>query len=295
MAWLAGYPLSQTVLTSLHLHKLLIHEKKPLAAIQIQRIHSTPPQPDNPLVTKILRACLLAVVKCCGSGIETVLAGHFYEEEDFATQTFNIDLLSGVEFSQIIELLGEAQNMVSGLLSAEPTETLDSRLSFMRAIVHAFSTVDSGLYMSVDSAPQVENAWNSVAALLPQLSATHNDPDMVTTCTRAFTHRVQKYLASNTPPRPMVQLSWTNAMDQLRVICAEVAEVVHSFYRLWPSPSPNAIEVSRTLRSSIPCSRFSYLSGHSPPANHHRIRTHGLWSNKCCSITTAHWRLHTPV
>lgn len=247
MAWLAGYPLSQTVLTSLHLHKLLLNEKKPLAAIQVQTIHSTPTQPDNPLVTKILRACLLAVVKCCGSGIETVLAGHFYEEEDFATQTFNIDLLSGVDFSQVMELLGDAQSMVSELLSAESTETLDNRLSFIRAMVHAFSTVDSGLYMSVDSAPQVENAWNSVAALLPQLSATHNDPDMVTMCTRAFTHRVQKYLASNTPPRPMVQLSWTNAMEQLKVMCAEVSEAVHSFYRLLPSPSPYAIEVRRTF------------------------------------------------
>lgn len=108
MAWHHGYPLSQTLFTSVYIDRLLWPEPRTLADAQFsrnKRITLTPWQ-------KVLRTYCLALIKCCHFAIIRVTSRDYYEEEDFNTHTFNRDLLTRVPEQSIIDLLEDAMDEV---------------------------------------------------------------------------------------------------------------------------------------------------------------------------------------
>lgn len=86
MAWHTGYPLSQTLFTSIHLDRLLWPEPKVLEKAQFFRGKIAEPPG---LLHEVLRAYCLAVIKCCDYVIAKVTARDYFEEEDFSTHTYN--------------------------------------------------------------------------------------------------------------------------------------------------------------------------------------------------------------
>jgi N-alpha-acetyltransferase 35, NatC auxiliary subunit len=104
MAWHHGYPLAQTLFTSIYIDKLLWPDPKSLDDAQFYR--GAKPAP-NPLLD-VLRAYCVSLVKYCDFVIEKVASRDFYEEEDFSTHTYNRQLLTQTSEDQILAVLDDA-------------------------------------------------------------------------------------------------------------------------------------------------------------------------------------------
>jgi N-alpha-acetyltransferase 35, NatC auxiliary subunit len=105
MAWHHGYPLSQTIFTSLYVDRMLWPEPATLEMAQFYR--GVRPSGLHPFL-EILRAYCLGLVRCCDYCIEKVASRDYFEEEDFSTNTFNRNLLSQVPEVQIRELIDKS-------------------------------------------------------------------------------------------------------------------------------------------------------------------------------------------
>ena len=76
MAWHMGYPLSQTLFTSLYIERLLWPEPKNLDEARFDRGGST--MPDT-VLHQVLRPFCLGLIKTCDFVYKTVAAEHYYE------------------------------------------------------------------------------------------------------------------------------------------------------------------------------------------------------------------------
>jgi hypothetical protein len=88
MAWHTGYPLSQTLFTSVYIDKLLWPEPKTVEEAQFYRGNLGDGKRPDALL-EVLRAYCLAVLKCCDFVIAKITGRDYFEEEDFCTHTYN--------------------------------------------------------------------------------------------------------------------------------------------------------------------------------------------------------------
>ena len=77
VAWHMGYPLSQTLFTSLHINALLWPEPKTLADCRFTEDPSI--SAGNPLLHLVFRSYCLALIKACDLVRDAVTGQHFYE------------------------------------------------------------------------------------------------------------------------------------------------------------------------------------------------------------------------
>ena len=111
MAWHTGYPLSQTLFTSVYIDRLLWPEAKTLEQAQFYRgeiPHERIPGP----VLQALRAYCLAVIKGCDFIIARVTSRDYFEEEDFCTQTYNRVLFVNVPLDVFLRELDAAMEVI---------------------------------------------------------------------------------------------------------------------------------------------------------------------------------------
>jgi len=88
MAWHTGYPLSQTLFTSVYIDRLLWPESKSIPEAQFYR-GDIPDEKRPDTLLDVLRAYCLALIKCCDYVIAKITARDYFEEEDFCTNTYN--------------------------------------------------------------------------------------------------------------------------------------------------------------------------------------------------------------
>lgn len=105
MTWHSGYPLSQSLFSCHYIDTLLWPDPKSLTDCHFYR--GEPPAGDRPILN-VLRTYCIGLIKCCGITVKIVLNSHFFEEEDFSTQTFNRELLDRIPTSEVEALLREA-------------------------------------------------------------------------------------------------------------------------------------------------------------------------------------------
>lgn len=77
VSWHEGYPLSQTLFTSIYLDKMLWPEPKQLHEAHFLR--PTDPGSSPSLTQDLLRAYCLGLVKCCDLVLSMVTSQHYYE------------------------------------------------------------------------------------------------------------------------------------------------------------------------------------------------------------------------
>jgi hypothetical protein len=77
MAWHMGYPLSQTIFTSLYIDRLLMPTPTSLEQTYFDKSDSGPQKES--LVLQILRAYCLGLIKTCWFVNNRVRSEHFYE------------------------------------------------------------------------------------------------------------------------------------------------------------------------------------------------------------------------
>lgn len=111
MAWHSGYPLSQTLFTSVYIDKLLWPETKILEQAQFYRSDVSDNERPGPLL-QVLRAYCLALIKGCDFVIGKVTGRDYYEEEDFCTQTYNRVLFVSVPLDVFLRELDIALDTI---------------------------------------------------------------------------------------------------------------------------------------------------------------------------------------
>ncbi|KAH6868851.1 Mak10 subunit, NatC N-terminal acetyltransferase-domain-containing protein [Alternaria rosae] len=215
MAWHTGYPLSQTLFTSLYIDKLLWPETKILEHAQFYRgeiLHERRPGP----LLEVLRAYCLALIKGCDFVIAKITGRDYFEEEDFCTHTYNRVLFVSVpmdvflrELDAAMETIEDPDFEINDALRKAISSRLELRKDFLRAL---------DLDLPLD---QISYSWPPILQGIDSLKNTHQ---LGKTVPGAFSPKMQRRLASTVPPRPVVELDFKDALEKLHQIATDCAE-----------------------------------------------------------------------
>lgn len=209
MAWLEGYPLSQTVFTSLHLDRLLSPDNRyPYTLHYGERADLST---DGTCLTHVVvKAYCAALAKCCAQVLITVQGQNFYDEEDFVTHLFGQELLPRLGEEDVKAQLDDAIRWtVSSGLSQDIKAALEARLQARK------------LYML--SAFGEMNLWPNLIGYVEH-HLTEESHLLAERLPEAFTDKVQRHLATSTPPRPMLQLTWPESQKKWIKLFSDIDE-----------------------------------------------------------------------
>ena len=208
--WHNGYPLSQTIFTSLHIDRLLDPKqpRKPSLYHPSGDLRSSDQLNEEQFLgQQLLTAYCIAVVKCVSFTIELVQSQNFYEEEDLVTHAFGRDLIAGVTSYGAHGMLEEASKQLASTrsISDEVKSALNARLAFRIDLLQALTESDVSWQPLLDSLKRIDET-HKIAVPVPD----------------SFSEKVQRQLATSTPPRPMLSTSWDTAYKQWTTICEDV-------------------------------------------------------------------------
>lgn len=228
-----GYPLSQTLFTSLYIDRLLWPEPKSLEEAQVWREPGS--HPGGPLLHRVLRAYCLGTIKSCDLVRTLICSQHFYEvceekgippwqvidtsyqEEDFSTQLYNRQLLHDVDVDEIQLVLDDARALLEdSRLEAIVLAALVQRLTFRKELLSAYQADLTGLLRRDLSA---HNACLSLVRVMEQSHVLAVLPD------GAFSLKIQRSLASSVPPRPMVNIAYAKTLEFLTKLFQDVMDL----------------------------------------------------------------------
>ncbi|KAK2000226.1 Mak10 subunit [Colletotrichum falcatum] len=218
MSWHVGYPLSQTLFTSVYVESILM--PKPATIDDAHFIRDANGTPPSPMHT-VLRAYCLGLLKTCGNVNERIKNEHFYEEEDFVTNTYNRVLLDDFSVESVREILKEASfvlRQLSDSVSQDIIDALHTRLLFRYTLLAA---IDYTQYRT--DPDRIRSPWKEANDMLPRIKTTHALGNPVS---EAFSAKLQRKLASTMPPRPIVEISFDDAFGHLTKIIGDGLEVV---------------------------------------------------------------------
>ena len=191
ITWHDGYPLSQTIFTSLHIDHLLSPSQD---AYDTFFEKSTAPAHfslEQALAYDVLRAYLTGLIVCCNHALQLIQSQNFYEEEDFVTHLFGRELLPKVDSGLVSNMLDDAIGLLEERQTNHVGSALQARLKFRRNLLNSLANM--------------ENYWEDMIAELARIKSSH---EHATPIPEAFSEKVQRQLATSTPPRPMLQVSW---------------------------------------------------------------------------------------
>lgn len=204
ISWHDGYPLSQTVFTSLHIDRLLSpdQENRDPTFYRLARPPSSLSETQS-LGHQILRAYCIGLVKCCNLALLLIQSQNYYEEEDFVTHLFGRELLPQVKADQASWILEEAQKRLGEAngISQDVRDALDDRLQFRSKYLNTL-VEDGSTY------------WEDMKSSIESIKNSHN---LATPVPDAFSEKVQRQLATSTPPRPMLQVGLHHERQQLKI------------------------------------------------------------------------------
>ncbi|KAL9047417.1 MAG: hypothetical protein Q9214_000008 [Letrouitia sp. 1 TL-2023] len=217
MAWHMGYPLLQSLFTSLHIDQLLWPVPKTLEDSLSDR--SKKVRTETQPLSSVLRAYTIALIKTCGYVHSKIISEHYYEEEDFVSLLYNRDLLSAIDYLDAVKCLEKAiEDLSCKSIACEDNvkDALQVRLQLRKHLL---------LAVECDSRPTDRNAiqhWARCLESLPSVLQSHGEGVPKPT---AFSAKIQRRLASSVPPRPIVDISFEDAHVHLRQICRNGSEV----------------------------------------------------------------------
>lgn len=217
VAWHLGYPLSQTLFTSVYLEAIMMPRPE-----RIQDAHFTRDPDDfvhkDPML-QVLRAYCLGLLKASWYVNERIKFEHYYEEEDFVTNTYHRSLSDKIDREEVRDVLQEARQLVKGLKHnlGPIAQALDFRLELRYAFLRAIELSE------LRSHPEsLKTPWIQMKAILEPINESH---PLSTPVPEAFSVKLQRRLASTMPPRPIVQLNFEDAYLHLKRLFVDGIEV----------------------------------------------------------------------
>lgn len=211
IAWHDCYPLSQTIFTSLHVFRLLDPRQPTPPSFDYPGAENDDWAYHNPeqiFAQGLLTAYCFAVIKCCAASIELVQSQNYYEEEDLVTHTFGRDLLPGVSYEDVLGMLDDVSRKASNstVFSEAMREAFSHRLKFRLDFLHGLKGGDV-----------------HYADLTALVTGIRNSHSLATPVPEGFSQKVQRQLATSTPPRPMLHTTLDEACEKWSQMCADIA------------------------------------------------------------------------
>ncbi|KAH8906567.1 Mak10-domain-containing protein [Coniochaeta sp. PMI_546] len=225
MAWHLGYPLSQTLFTNVYIEALLMPFPQTIRDAHFIRNGEGAVDYDgmnkNP-VASILRAYCLGLLKSCHFVNERIKSEHYYEEEDFVTNTYHRSLLDHIDLEDIRNALSNASLLTykrRDLIPQDIAEALGYRLELREGFLRAIE-----LAAKHDQPPaSLQAPWDHMTMLWEAINKSHS---LGVPVPEAFSTKIQRKLASTMPPRPIVQLSFAEANSHFKRLILDGKEVV---------------------------------------------------------------------
>ncbi|RWA09933.1 hypothetical protein EKO27_g5156 [Xylaria grammica] len=218
MAWHLGYPLSQTLLTSVYIDALM--KPCPPGTDDITGIPAD--LSAEPISRFILRAYCCGLLKACFFINECMKEELYYEEEDFVTNTYDRNFLAHTPLVAVKDLLQAALTRLRAPREGFPQEicaALESRLELRIAFLDA--TDLSAIRNDTSELPKLP--WTRMRRLMDAIEDQHALGKPVP---EAFSTKLQRRLASTMPPRPMVSLSFDECITQFKRFSQDGTEVI---------------------------------------------------------------------
>ncbi|BFZ55554.1 N-alpha-acetyltransferase, non-catalitic subunit [Savitreella phatthalungensis] len=218
MAWHSGSHLSQTLFTCVYLQKLLTPSLQPDG-----KRFSTDSQTQNTrlLLDHVLYPLIAATVKCCAYVRETFASGYLYEEEDVSSQDYGLPLLGSASAFQVVQLLQRGADVVEGLKVNSKEEELPVLAELALRLQGR-----SSLLMALDypqGSSEATSHWRDVQTSFKswrQLDAGSLEDDAL-----VFNTSFQRVLDSTTPPRPILDVSFKEAQEQMCSLAEDMAAI----------------------------------------------------------------------
>ncbi|TGJ85470.1 hypothetical protein E0Z10_g3285 [Xylaria hypoxylon] len=240
MAWHLGYPLSQTLLTSVYVDALT--KSCPPGMDDFTRVPSDPSKEPLPLF--VLRAYCYGLLKACFFVNECMKEELYYEEEDFVTNTYERDFLAHTPVLAVKGLLQTALTEIRAPKEGFPQEicaALESRLELRIAFLEA-SDLST---MRDDTSELPKLPWTRMRHLIDSIENQHALGKPVP---EAFSTKLQRRLASTMPPRAMVSLSFDECITHFKRFFQNGNEVIDVLQYTDPQSLLNFILMSQAQR-----------------------------------------------
>jgi hypothetical protein len=226
IAWLEGHPLSQTVFTSLHLDRLLSPDNRyPYNLLYGGQADLST---NNACLTHVvIKAYCVALTKCCAQVLVTVQSQNFYDEEDFVTHLFGQELLPRMSEDDVKIMLDDAIRWVVN-------SNLDQKIK------HALEVRLQGRKLYMLSTFGQENLWAALVGFTEE-NMTEESHALAEGVPDAFTDKVQRHLATSTPPRPMLELTWADSQRKWVKLFSDINEA-DRLTDSWTRQSPACLQ-----------------------------------------------------
>ena len=138
-------------------------------------------------------------------------SANFTQEEDFVSNLYHRNLLTQFDVAEIHDLINKALNYVSKLTNISITlrDALVIRLELRSYFLSAvqFDEIIDGHRVQF---------WDRCLSLIPALPKTTY---LGMRAEASFSIKIQRRLASTVPPRPMVNINFDEAFEQLTRLC----------------------------------------------------------------------------
>ncbi|KAI0445628.1 Mak10-domain-containing protein [Xylaria telfairii] len=256
MAWHQGYPLSQTILTSVYVEALM--NPYPATIEDVDFTRTFPPPLREPSLLFALRAYCAGLIKACFLVNECMKEELYYEEEDFVTNTYERNLLSHIQVPAIKGLLLDAVSELQAVEEAFPRDICVALSSRLRLRIAFLDAVDLSITRS-DTSENAKLPWVQLRALINDIENQHALGKPVL---EAFSTKLQRRLASTMPPRPMVKLSFEESIAHFKRFFQNGKEVIDvlqytdpqsllNFILLFQAQKPQPMVFIRTILQNL--------------------------------------------
>ena len=167
------------------------------------------------------------------------ILSNFTQEEDFVSNLYHRSLLTNIDVAEIYHTISEALSYVSRLKNISITlrDALVIRLELRNSFL---SAVQFDEIINDHRVPW----WDRCLELIPSLP---NTTSLGTRVEASFSIKIQRRLASTVPPRPIVNISFDGAIEQLTRLCQNGKEA----YRILDYHGGDNLMVSALSRLSM--------------------------------------------
>ncbi|KAL7624768.1 N-alpha-acetyltransferase, non-catalitic subunit [Parahypoxylon ruwenzoriense] len=256
MAWHLGYPLSQTLFTSVYIESIM--KPHPVHIDEADFIRDAQGCERQPKLLFVLRAYCLGLLKACCHVNEQVKDELYYEEEDFFTNTYDRHLVFDIPVEPISSLLQQARNdlrAISNDVSKDIAAALDLRLELRLAFLRA---IDLSTLRKAHP-DSLKMPWIEMNGLIEHIKKQHPLGKPVP---EAFSTKLQRRLASTMPPRPMVRPSFEECFGHFKRFFQDGTDIMDilkysepqsllTFISLFQARKPQPLVYIRTLVQSL--------------------------------------------
>jgi hypothetical protein len=144
------------------------------------------------------------------------------QEEDFVTATYNRVLLRGIPSQELSSIL---QNAISWLQDANLDDSIRNalldRLNFREDLLRATLWIEQDEWpLDLDQTPL---HWQGCSKHLDAIEKSRHLGEPVS---KSFSVKLQRKLASQVPPRPIVEISFETALSYFKKLCQDAIDVL---------------------------------------------------------------------